>query len=154
MPKYTDPPGFAEWETTIPATLRRDPIWRTPAYRYGLWLADLVREDVKQLFPYPEWKNNAGQMVRACEGISSNISEGYGCLSGPERVRYYGYALTSARESIDWYVKARAELGMELVEERLILLDRIIRILTSIIPRERKRRRTPPPPPPDDEERA
>jgi hypothetical protein len=33
MAPLPDPKGFADWEATIPAAFKRDPIWRTPAYR-------------------------------------------------------------------------------------------------------------------------
>ena len=44
MTHYIDPPGFAEWEVTLPESFRRNPIWRTPAYRYGVWLGDLLKK--------------------------------------------------------------------------------------------------------------
>ena len=141
MSRYVDPPGFAEWEATVPASMRRDPIWRTPAYRYGLWLADLAKSDARRLFGIREVSAHADQLIRACGSISSNLAEGYACLSGVQRARYYGYALTSARESLDWYFKLRSELGPEIVEHRCGILDRIIRILTASIPRERKHHR-------------
>ena len=151
MPQYDDPPGYAEWEATIPSFIRRDPIWRTPAYRYGLWLADLAKSDAKQLRGTREVSSHADQLVRACAAISSNLAEGYGCLSGADRARYYGYALTTSRESLDWYFKLRDELVLEVVEHRCAVLDRIIRILTVAIPRERKRSRRPRPPPSEQE---
>ena len=79
----------------------------------------------------------AEAMVRAVESISSNLAEGYSRSTGPERVRYYDYALSSARESRDWYFKARDVLGDDILEQRLEVLERVIRILTAIIPRER-----------------
>ena len=139
MATFVDPPGFAEWEAGVPTSLRRDPIWRTPAYRYGLWLADLATADGKRLFPIRVARNHADQLIRACGAISSNLAEGYACLSGPERARYYRYALTSARESLDWYFKVRDELGTAVIQHSCAVLDRIIRILTVVIPRERKR---------------
>ena len=141
MSQFVDPPGFAEWEAKLPAGFKRDPIWRTPAYRYGAWLADLAKADAKLLFANWESRNTAEQLIRACEAISSNLAEGYGCTSGRERARYYGYALTSARESLDWYLKAREVLSAETIEHRSSVLDRIIRILTVVIPRERQRSR-------------
>jgi four helix bundle protein len=147
MTPFVDPAGFAEWEAGVPEVLRRDPIWRTPAYRYGLWLADLARADARRLYAIRESRNTADQLIRATEAISSNLAEGYGCLSGPERVRYYGYALRSCRESFDWYFKARDVLGLEVVERRFEILDRLVRILTAVIPRERRRNRRDRPPP-------
>ena len=52
----------------------------------------------------------------------------------------YGYALTSTREAIDWYLKAREVLGDEVFDQRYYVLERVIRILTAIIPREYGRR--------------
>ena len=115
--------------------------------RFGLWLSELAKGDAKLLHVERENRNTADQLIRAVGAISSNLAAGYGCGSGPERARYYGYALTSTRESIDWYFKARDTLGVAVVEQRVVVLDRIIRILTVIIPRERlrgmRRRRRP-----------
>jgi four helix bundle protein len=138
MTPFPDPTGFAEWEATLPASFKRDPIWRTPAYRFGLWLSDLVKGDATALRADRNMRNDADQLLRAVGAISSNISEGYSRSTGPERARYYEYALATSRESRDWYFKARGVLGDEVVEQRLEVLERIIRILTAIIPRERE----------------
>src|SRR5688500_9518367 len=136
MSQFIDPPGFTDWEATVPEVFRRDPIWRTPAYRFGLWLSEFAKDDAKVLYLERESRNNADQLIRVVGALSSNLAEGSGCSSVPERARYYGYALTSTRESIDWYFKARVTLGVAIVEQRVVVLDRIIRILTVIIPRE------------------
>ena len=146
MSNYSDPPGLAEWEKTVPEPFRRDPIWRTPAYRFGLWLSDLAKGDARLLRQDRDRRNDTDQLLRAVNGISSNISEGYSRSTGPERARYYDYALATTRESRDWYFKCRDLLGDALVVERIGVLDRIIRILTVVVPRERddsrrKRRR-------------
>ena len=138
MTPFPDPPGFADWEATVPASFKRDTIWRTPAYRFGLWLADLVKADANVLRADRNSRNDADQLLRAVGSISSNLSEGYSRSTGPERARYYDYALASARESRDWYYKARDVLGIERMEHRIEILDRIIRILTAIVPRERE----------------
>jgi len=143
MSKFVDPPGFAEWEATLPASILRDPIWRTPAYRFGVWLAALAKKDFKILYADRGSRNTAEQLLRAVEAISGNLSEGYGRSTGPERARYYGYAQATTRESRDWYVKAREVLSAEVVEHRLSVLERILRILSAVIPRERQ---TPPHP--------
>lgn len=150
MSQFVDPPGFAEWEARVPASFKRDQIWRTPAYRFGLWLADLAKHDAKALNADRESRNDADQLIRAVEGISSNLSEGYSRSTGAERARYYDYALATTRESRDWYFKGRNILGTEVMEHRHAVLERIIRILTAIIPRERadrsRRGRKPPDP--------
>jgi hypothetical protein len=91
MPPFPDPPGFAEWEATLPVSFTRDPIWRMPAYRFGLWLAELAKADATMLRSDRNFWNTADQLLRAVESISANISEGYSCScsSGRERARYY-----------------------------------------------------------------
>ena len=140
MPEYRDPVGFAEWEAQVPRVLTRSPIWRTPAYRYGAWLAALATEDMRPLWRHAESRNIAHQLTRAADGISSTLAEGYGRTTGPERARYYDYAASSARETCDWYLKARPYLSADVVEARLDLVDRIIRILSVATPRERRDR--------------
>ena len=137
MPKYPDPPGFAEWESQISASLREDPLWRTPAYRFAAWLSDLARIDMAPLWRDPETTDIADQLLRAVRGISSTLAEGYGRTTGPERARYYDYAASSTREARDWYFKARHYLPADVVEQRFDLLLRILRILSAVIPRER-----------------
>jgi len=137
MPKYPDPPGFAQWESQVPLSLRNDPLWRTPAYRYGLWLADLAAADVAPLWRNVETRDIADQLLRAARGISSTLAEGYGRTSGPDRARYYEYGVSGSRETRDWYFKARNYLPPDVVEPRVELLLRIIRILSVVIPRER-----------------
>jgi len=149
MPVPPDPPGFADWEVNVPASFKQDPIWRTPAYRFALMLSDLAAADAEALERDPRNRTMADQLLRAVQAISANLSEGYGHTTGPERARYYEYALTSAREGRDWYFKARLRLGAKVVEERYEVLLRIIKILTSVIPRERadrigRARRQPP----------
>jgi hypothetical protein len=76
MPPIPDPPGFAEWEATLPASFTRDPIWRTPEYRFGLWLAELVKADAALLRADRNYWNDADQLVRAVDGISANLFVG------------------------------------------------------------------------------
>jgi len=117
MSNYADPEGFAEWEVTVPESYRRDPIWKTPAYRYGLWLSDLVKRDAKVVLSADTTRyNDADQLSRAVGAISSNLAEGYGRSSGGERARYYDYALATTRESRDWYFKVRDVLGTDVME--------------------------------------
>ena len=143
---YSDPPDFTEWEATVPESFKRDPIWRTPAYRYGVWLSDLAKEDAKVLRADADSRSDVDQLLRAVGSISANLAEGYSRRTGIERARYYDYARATAREAKDWYFKVRRALGESVVEQRHAVLERIIRILTAIIPREREdgsRRRRP-----------
>ncbi len=69
--------------------------------------------------------------------ISANIAEGYSRGSGKDRARFYEYALGSARESRDWYYKARHILREEVVSHRMGLLSQIIRLLLVMVPDQR-----------------
>jgi four helix bundle protein len=100
-------------------------------------LGELAKQDAKLLYENRWSANDADQLLRAVEAISSNLAEGYGRRSGAERARYYDYARATARESRDWYFKARHELGAVVFDARIAVLDRVIRILNAIIPRER-----------------
>lgn len=71
MTKYSDPDGFAEWEATIPESFKRDPIWRTPAYRYAVWLSDLAKLDARILRADPDTRTDVDQFLRAVGSISS-----------------------------------------------------------------------------------
>ena len=81
----------------------------------------------------------ADQLYRALGSISAYIAEGYSRSTGKDRARFFEYALGSARESRDWYYKARFILGDDVVNERLELLTHIVRQLIMIIPSERRR---------------
>ncbi len=138
MTKYPDPDGFAEWEATVPESFKRDPIWRTPAYRYAVWLSDLAKQDARVLRGDADTRNDVDQFLRAVGSISANLAEGYSRRTGAERARYYDYARATAREAKDWYFKGRKALGEDVVEQRHAVIERIIRILTAVIPRERE----------------
>jgi len=138
MTNYADPDGFAEWEATVPESFKRDPIWRTPAYRYSLWLSDLAKQDARILRANVDTRTDVDQFLRAVGSISANLAEGYSRRTGAERARYYDYARATAREAKDWYFKGRTALGDTVVEHRHTVLERIIRILSAVIPRERE----------------
>jgi len=42
-----EPDGLVAWASAnVPQEMCDDPIWRLPAYRYALYLANLVQQDV------------------------------------------------------------------------------------------------------------
>lgn len=49
---------------------------------------------------------------------------------------FYEYALGSARESRDWYFKARHVLGAEAAAARMDLIAQIIRLLLTMVTRQ------------------
>jgi four helix bundle protein len=129
--------NLEQWCATLPPEITADPLWRTPAYRFGLFLADAAVDDFTAIERHRPTRTWAEQLLRAVGSISANLAEGYSRSAGPDRARFYEYANGSARESRDWYYKCRRALKPELVEDRLVGLSRIVRILTAAIPQER-----------------
>src|SRR5690349_4884458 len=102
-----EPRGLAEWaEKNVPAVIREDPIWRLPAYRYSLYLADQIKANAQPL-RQTETKKTVDQLLDAADSISENIDEGYSRTTGPERAKFYEYANGSARETRGWLFKVR-----------------------------------------------
>jgi four helix bundle protein len=134
-----DPPGLAEWAAAhVPECIREDPIWRLPAYRFALYLADLVQlEDAPLIQRDYRTRKHLDQLINAVGSISANITEGYGRTTGPERAKFFEYGNSSAREGRDWFFKVRHALKPETAESRIGLATRIMKILTVSIVRER-----------------
>ena len=132
-----EPKGLAEWAEGVPLVMRGDPIWRLPAYRYSLFLGDLIRADIRNLPTDGRSRRLVEQLLDAVESISANIAEGYSRTTGPERAKFFEYAHSSAREARDWLFKVRHELGPEVAVARMELVTRVMRILAVVIPRER-----------------
>ena len=137
--RMEDPPGLAEWAAAhVPECIREDPIWRLPAYRFALYLGDLVqREDAPLIQRDYRTRRHLDQLLHAIGSISANISEGYGSTTGPERAKFYEYSQRSAREGRDWLFKVRHALSAEVAAARIALMTRIMKILTVAITRER-----------------
>ena len=132
---------YDEWEVAVPEVIRRDSLWRIEAYRLGLFLSDLAWRDVTKLVR--DWRTVgiADQLFRACGKISSNVGEGYSRGTGKDRARFCEYALGSARETRDWYYKARYILGNKVLEHRLELATKIVRLTLTMVSRERRSNR-------------
>ena len=137
-----EPDGLVEWAAQVPEVMRDDPIWRLPAYRYSLYLGDLVQRDVPRIRKDPRTRSLTDQLVDAVGSISANIAEGYSRTTGPERAKFFEYAHSSARESRDWLFKVRIALDPEVATFYIQLVTRIMRILTVAINRERAERET------------
>jgi four helix bundle protein len=131
------PMNFTEWEKTVPVEITGDPLWKVTAYRLALFAADIGWVDVTKLMHDPRTRSLADQLYRALGSVSANIAEGYSKGTGKDRARFYEYALGSARESRDWYFKARHVLGEEVVNHRLRELTQIIKLLLAMVPQQR-----------------
>jgi four helix bundle protein len=132
-----EPHGLTEWSEQVPAVMRDDPIWRLPAYRYSLFLGDLIQADVRSMPRELRTRKSVVQLIDATLSISANIAEGYSRTTGPERAKFFEYAESSTRESRDWMFKLRAALGPDVATARILLATRIMKILIAVIPRER-----------------
>jgi four helix bundle protein len=131
--------NYEEWLETVPDSITNDLLWKMKVYRLALFAADVGWHDVTKLVQDRRTLALSNQLCRALGSISANIAEGYSRGSGKDRCRFYEYALGSARESRDWYYKARHVLGQPVVDHRLDLLSQIIRLLLVMIPDQRGR---------------
>ncbi len=129
---------YQTWAKTVPGTIKKDSLWKMKAYQLALFLADLGWHDATKLNGDRRAIGLCDQLVRAVGSISANLAEGYSRGTGRDRARFYEYALGSARESRDWYFKARHVLGDEVVQHRLQILGEIIRLLLVMIPQQRQ----------------
>ena len=129
--------NYENWQRSVPGEIAADPLWKVEAYRIALFLADLSWHDVTKLIQDRRMLGLSDQLYRSVGSISANISEGYSRGSGRDRVRFYEYALGSARESRGWFYKARHVLGDNVAEHRIRLSTQVIRLLMTMIPQQR-----------------
>jgi four helix bundle protein len=118
--------------------MQEDSLWKVTAYRLSLFVGDLGWHDFRRLTEARLW-GIADQLYRSLGSVSANIAEGYSRSTGPDRARFFEYALGSTRESREWYYKARHVLGDEIFRHRLEVLTRIIQLLIKTIPDQRRK---------------
>jgi len=128
-----------EWEKTVPKTITKDSLWKMQAYRLALFAGDPGWHDVTRLMQDRRTRALSDQLYRALGSISANLAEGYSRGTGRDRARFYEYSLGSARESRDWYFRARHILEEDVTRHRMQLLTEIIRLLLTMIPQQRGR---------------
>jgi len=131
--------SFEEWASKVPQEITGDSLWRMEAYRLALFACDMGWQDVTALAQDRRTVALSNQLYRALGSIGANLAEGYSRGTGKDRARFYEYALGSARESRDWYFKARNVLGPALTEYRLALLTQITRLLLTMTRNQRAR---------------
>ena len=130
---------YDEWEASVPFAITDDVLWKMKVYRLALFAADIGWSDVTQLMNDKRTIALSDQLYRSLGSIGANIAEGYSRGSGKDRARFYEYALGSARESRDWYYKARHILSESAVAHRLDMCAQIIRLLLTMLPDQRHR---------------
>jgi len=126
--------NYTEWLPTVFPEITNDPLWRMEVYRLGLFIGDVAWFDVSKLAKDHRTLEISDQLYRSVGSISANIAEGYSKASKKDQARFYEYSLGSARESRDWYFKARHILGNEVALHRMRMLVQIIRPLLKIVP--------------------
>jgi four helix bundle protein len=129
--------NYDEWMLTIPKELTGDSLWKMEAYRLALFVSDVGWYDVTKLSRDRRMLDLSDQLYEALGSVSANLAEGYSRGTGKDRARFYEYSLGSARESRDWYFKARHVLGEEITLHRLRLLTHVIRLLLTMVPQQR-----------------
>ncbi len=128
---------YEEWLGTVPDEFRNDVLWQMEVYRLALFAVDIAWPDVSKLVKDKRTVGLADQLCRSVGSVSSNISEGYSRSSKRDQTRFYEYALGSARESRGWYYKGRHVLTNDVSLHRIRILTQIIRLLLTIIPKNR-----------------
>jgi four helix bundle protein len=114
-------------------------VWRLAMCRLAAYALARGWDDAERLARHRITASIAAQLYRALGSVGANIAEGYSRGSGRDRVRFYEYALGSARESAHWYRSAAPLLGWETLDARIAILHRITCTLLVAIPSERER---------------
>lgn len=130
---------YEEWLGSEAEAITGDSLCKMQAYRLAMFAPDVGWEDVARLLRDRRTVALANQLYRALGSIGANLAEGYSRGTGPDRARFYEYALGSARESRDGYYKGRHVLGQEVTNQRLDVLTHIIRLLLTMVPQQRGR---------------
>jgi four helix bundle protein len=129
---------YEEWETTVPAQIRDEAIWKFFGYRKALFLYDVCWKDCETLLKHPLGRAVARQLIRSAGSISANIEEGYGRGYGKDRLYFLRVAIGSARESKGWYYRAKELLSSEVIEPRLSLISEVIALLVTEVSKSTK----------------
>jgi len=124
--------SLVEWEKTLSAEERGDPIWRLDVYRLSRFALDLARDDARRHEQHLP-RESRDQLLSSAASIAANVAEGYSRPSAADRARFYAYALGSLRESVVWYSSLRDHLDEPLVADRIALLSRVRRLLFGML---------------------
>ena len=123
------------WASRQHEAITGDPVWRLSCYREAMFLVEGAAADVRELGQSSSHREVASQLLAAVGSIAANIAEGYGRPSTADRVRFFAYALGSARESIAWYQALRPAGEHAGIDERIVRLSRVRRMLLGLLTR-------------------
>lgn len=130
--------NYSEWLGTVPPEITGDPIWKLEVYRLALFVGDIGWNDVLAISKNNLMWSVADQLHRSLGPISANLTEGYSRSKGLDRARFFEISLGSARESRDWYYKARHVVSASVIQHSMSLVTHIIGMLTPMIQHQRK----------------
>ena len=124
---------FEEWEKTVPAYMKKDPLWDALYYRVALYLYDLVWDDCDLLQKDYRARHNIAQITHSSGSVSANMEEAYGRGVGtPDYIRVIKISLGEARETRGWYYRSHRALPADLLEHRYKVCDHLIGLITSL----------------------
>ena len=130
--------NYSEWLGTVPPEITGDPIWKLEVYRLALFVGDIGWNDALAISKNNLMWSVADQLHRSLGSISADLTEGYSRSKGLDRARFFEISLGSARESRDWYYKARHVVSASVIQHRMSLVTHIIGMLTPMIQHQRK----------------
>ncbi len=133
MTQTSVPADQLEWERGYPAAITSDTIWKLNVYRAALYLLDLTRAGVRLGMKRGLDRELAGQLLRSVASISANIAEGYSRSTRGDRLRFYGYSLSSLRECPSWCRAASDYLLPDTCDHRLTVVAQIRPPLLGLI---------------------
>ena len=131
------PGSFSEWQETVSAAIKDDPLWNFLVYPKSLFLYELTWTDCEYLLKDERGKMVARQLIRSVGSISANIEEGFGRGYGKNYTYHMRISLGEARESRGWYWRGHNLLPENVVEHRLQLLSEIIALVTTNIKKQK-----------------
>jgi four helix bundle protein len=131
--------NFAEWQKTVPDTIRSEKFWFLIAYQKALYLYDLLWKDTEIWLKDDRGQMLSKQIIRSADSVCSNIEEGYGRGYGKQFLQFYGYSLGSARETKGYLYRAKAFYPPEILDRRLNLASEIVALVLTEINRQKLR---------------
>jgi four helix bundle protein len=131
--------ALAEWEESRRASLKKDPIWTLRCYREALFLAELARRDVDSARELASRVSTCDQLLRSVTSISANLAEGYGRSTALDRIKFFNYAVCSAREAVTWYQSFFLRSDDSRADDRFERLSRVRAMLFALIKNQREK---------------
>ena len=123
--------SFSEWAAGRDVARTGDPLWAVQAYRLASY-ANACHNFDRQTNRRFARAVSLDQLTHAVGSIAANIAEGYSRPSQPDQSRFYGYALGSTREAIEWYDTVRFDLGSA-TDDRQATLIQVRRLLLTML---------------------